>query len=368
MHYLCGINEKIREMEFTAKQIAEYIGGRVEGDETVKIHTFTKIEEGAPGAISFVANPKYTQYLYDTKASIVIVNDSLKIEKAVAVTLIRVADAYESIAKLLQVYQQLTARKREGTSSLASVASTASVGQGAFVGAFAVIGDHTSVGEHSQIYPGVVLGDNVRIGERTTLYPNVTVYDGCVIGNDVIIHSGSVIGADGFGFVPGENGYDKIPQIGNVVIEDNVEIGANTCIDRSTMSSTVIRRGVKLDNLIQIAHNVEVGANTVMSAQVGVAGSTTIGEWCMFGGQVGISGHIHIGDRTLLGAQSGAPGNIKGNETLLGSPPMNPKGFFKSQAIFRRLPEMYKQLNELQKQLDELKRTNNNAETKDAER
>lgn len=343
-------------MEFTARQIADAIGGKIEGNENAKVHTFAKIEGGAEGALSFLSNPKYIQHIYDTKASIVLVNDDLVLEKPVTTTLIRVKNAYEGIAKLLQIYSQATAKKRIGTSNLAAISQSATVADNAYVGAFAVIGDGTTVGEGSQIHPNVVLGDKVTIGKNCIIYPNVTIYDGCVIGNNVIIHSGAVIGADGFGFAPNTEGYEKIPQIGIVVIEDDVEIGANTCIDRSMMSRTVIHRGVKLDNLVQIAHNVVVGENTVMSAQVGIAGSTKIGAWCMFGGQVGIAGHIHVGDKTYLGAQSGVPGNIKGDTTLIGSPPMDPKAFFKSQAIIRRLPEMYKQLNELQKQVDELKK------------
>lgn len=205
------------------------------------------------------------------------------------------------------------------------------------------------------IYPNTVIGENVKIGNNTKIYPNVTIYENCKLGNNVTVHSGTVIGADGFGFAPNTDGYNKIPQIGIVTIEDDVEIGANTCIDRSTMGSTIIHKGVKLDNLIQVAHNVEIGENTVMSAQVGIAGSTKVGSWCMFGGQVGLAGHINIGDKTFLGAQSGVPGNIKGNQTLIGTPPMEPKAYFKSQAIFRKLPELYKQINELQKQIEELK-------------
>ena len=226
----------------------------------------------------------------------------------------------------------------------------------AYIGAFAVVGEGAVVGKGCQIYPHTVIGDGVKVGEGCLFYPNVTIYQGCKIGNHVTIHAGSVIGADGFGFAPNAEGYDKIPQIGIVIIEDNVEIGANTCIDRSTMGSTIIRKGVKLDNLIQVAHNCEIGENTVMSAQVGLAGSTKVGAWCMFGGQVGVAGHIQIGDKTFLGAQSGVPGSIKGNQTLIGTPPMEPKAYFKSQAIFRRLPDMYKQLAELQKQMDELKK------------
>ena len=223
------------------------------------------------------------------------------------------------------------------------------------MGPFACIGDNAVVGDNCQIYPHAVIGDNVKMGDNCLIYPNTTIYQGCKLGNNVTLHAGSVIGSDGFGFAPNAEGYDKIPQIGIVTIEDNVEIGANTCVDRSTMGSTFIRKGVKLDNLVQVAHNVEIGENTVMSAQVGIAGSTKVGSWCMFGGQVGLAGHITIGDRTLLGAQSGVPGNLKGNEELIGTPPMPLRQYFKSQAIFRRLPDMYKDLNDLKKEMESFK-------------
>lgn len=341
-------------MEFTAKQIADFIGGRVEGNDNATVHTFAKIEEGKEGAISFLSNPKYTQYIYETLSSIVLVNDDLKLEKPVSATLIRVKNAYESVAKLLQLYAA-SMPKKKGIDSLAFVSPKATIGKDVYIGAFAYIGDGAKIGDNSQIYPHAVVGDNVTIGDNSKIYANVTIYDGCKLGNNVTIHSGTVIGADGFGFAPNQEGYEKIPQIGIVIIEDDVEIGANTCVDRSTMGSTIIHKGVKLDNLIQVAHNVEIGENTVMSAQVGIAGSTKVGSWCMFGGQVGLAGHIHIGDKTFLGAQSGVPGNIKGNETLIGTPPMEPKAYFKSQVIFRKLPELYKQINELQKQVEELK-------------
>ena len=324
-------------MEFTAKQIADFVGGRVEGNEQAVVNTFAKIEEGKEGAISFLSNPKYTNYLYETKASIVLVNDDLVLEHPVSATLIRVKNAYECVAKLLQMYAA-TMPKKSGIHPLAFVAETAEVGKDVYIGPFAVIGEH------------------VKIGEGSMIFPNVTIYDGCQIGNHVTIHAGAVIGADGFGFAPNVDGYEKIPQLGIVVIEDNVEIGANTCIDRSTMGQTVIHRGVKLDNLVQIAHNCEVGANTVMSAQVGLAGSTKVGEWCMFGGQVGLAGHLTIGDHVNLGGQSGVSGNIKPGQTLIGSPAMEPSIFFKSSAIFRKLPEMYKEINDLRKELEELKK------------
>ncbi len=345
-------------MEFTARQIADFIQGKIEGDENVTVSTFAKIEEGIPHAISFLSNPKYTHYIYETKSSIVLINDDVILEKPVTATLIRVKNAYECIAQLLQLYQASLPRKKE-ISKLASISPTAQIGNNCYIGAFAYIGDNVVIGDDTQIYPHAVIDDGVKIGNHCTVYPNVTIYKECKLGNNVTIHAGSVIGADGFGFAPNAEGYDKIPQIGIVVIEDDVEIGANTCVDRSTIGTTTIHKGVKLDNLVQIAHNVEVGENTVMSAQSGVAGSTKIGKWCMFGGQVGIAGHITIGDKTFLGAQSGVPGSIKGNVTLIGTPPADPKLYFKSIAITRKLPEIYKQLNELQKQVDELRTLNN---------
>ena len=341
-------------MEFTAKQIADFIGGKVEGDGSVSVNTFAKIEEGTKGAISFLSNPKYTHYIYSTQSSIVLVNEDMVFDKPVNTTLIRVANAYECVAKLLQMYEA-SKPKKKGIDSLASIAQSATIGKDVYVGAFACIGENTVVGDNTIIYPHSVIGDGVTIGNGCLIYPNVTIYEGCRIGNRVTIHAGTVIGADGFGFAPNAEGYDKIPQIGIVTIEDDVEIGANTCIDRSTMGSTIIRKGVKLDNLIQVAHNVEIGENTVMSAQVGIAGSTKVGSWCMFGGQVGLAGHITVGDKTFLGAQSGVPGNIKGNQTLIGTPPMKPKAYFRSQAIFRKLPEMYRQLDEMQKEIEKLK-------------
>ncbi len=342
-------------MEFTAKQIAEFIQGRVEGDENAAVHTFAKIEEGVPGAISFLSNPKYTHYIYETQSSIVLVNEDVELEKPVSATLIRVKNAYESVAKLLQLYESMKPKKT-GIDPTASVSPKATIGKDVYIGAFVVIGDGATIGDGTQIYPHTVIGDGVTIGAGCLLYPNITVYQGCKIGNNVTIHAGSVIGADGFGFAPNTEGYEKIPQIGIVVIEDNVEIGANTCIDRSTMGQTIIRKGVKLDNLIQVAHNCEVGENTVMSAQVGMAGSTKIGAWCMVGGQAGFSGHIQIADKTFVGAQSGVIKNTKGNgEALIGSPAVDPKLFFKARAIDAKLPDMYKQIAALQKEIDAIK-------------
>ena len=342
-------------MEFTARQIAQVINGEIIGNENVTVNSFSKIEEGKPGSISFLANPKYTHYIYNTKASIVLIDKNAILEKPVETTLIKVNNAYECIAKLLQMYEA-TKPKKTGIDPLAFVSTNAKIGKNCYIGAFAYVGDNVSIGDNTQIYPHTTICENTTIGKKCTFYPNVTVYHGSVIGDGVILHAGSVIGSDGFGFAPSTNGYDKIPQIGVVTIENDVEIGANTCIDRSTMGSTYIRKGVKLDNLVQIAHNTDIGENTVMSAQVGVAGSTKVGQWCMFGGQVGLAGHIVIGNKVFLGAQSGVPGNIKDNQQLIGTPPMKQRPYFKSQAVFRRLPELYKQINDLQKQVEELQK------------
>jgi len=345
-------------MEFTAKQIAELIQGRVEGDENATISTFAKIEEGTPGAISFLSNPKYTHFIYETKSSVVLINEDVELEKPVSATLIRVENAYESVAKLLQFYESMKPAKK-GIDPLAFISPKAKVGEDVYVGAFACIGDGAVIGNGTQIYPHTVIGDSVTIGEKCLLYPNVTIYQGCKLGNNVTIHAGSVIGADGFGFAPNPDGYDKIPQIGIVVIEDNVEIGANTCVDRSTMGETIIHKGVKLDNLIQVAHNCEIGENTVMSAQAGMAGSTKIGAWCMAGGQAGFAGHIHVADKTFIGAQCGVISNTKGNgQQLIGSPAMDTKVFFKAKALYSKLPEMYRQIAALQKEIEELKSAN----------
>lgn len=341
-------------MEFTAQQIAELIKGRVEGDKDAKVSSFAKIEEGHEGAISFLSNKKYLHYIYETKSSVVLVDESLELERNVNCTLIRVKSAYEAVAQLLQLYESMKPRKR-GISDLAFIDPTATIGKDCYIGPFAYIGPKCVIGDNSIIHPHAALGDNVIVGKNTEIHSNAVIYHDCKVGNRCILHAGCVIGADGFGFAPSENGYDKIPQIGIVTIEDDVEIGANTCVDRSTMGSTFIRNGVKLDNLVQIAHNTDIGANTVMSSQVGVAGSTKVGEWCMFGGQVGISGHITIGNKVMLGAQSGVPGSIKDGQQLIGTPPMEMRSYFKSQAIFRRLPEMYNEINKLRKEIEELK-------------
>ncbi len=343
-------------MEFSAKQIAQFVQGVIEGDENATVNTFAKIEDGKPGAISFLSNPKYTHYIYDTESSIVLVDKSVELEKPTKATLVRVDNAYECVAKLLQLYESMKPKKT-GIDSLAFVSPSAKIGENVYIGAFAYVGDNVVIGDGCQIYPNVVICENAKVGNDCLFYPNVTIYHDCHVGNRVTLHAGSVVGSDGFGFAPSENGYDKIPQIGIVTIEDDVEIGANTCIDRSTMGSTYVRKGVKLDNLVQIAHNTDIGANTVMSAQVGVAGSTKVGQWCMFGGQVGIAGHITIGNKVFLGAQSGVPSSLKDDQTLIGTPPMEKLPYFKSQAIFQRLPDLYKQIQKLQKEVDELKKT-----------
>ena len=342
-------------MEFTAKQIAAFLQGEIVGNENATVHTFAKIEEGVPGAISFLSNPKYTPYIYDTQASIVLVNKDFVPEHEVKPTLIRVDNAYDSLARLLALYEQSKPRKT-GIDPLAFIAPTAQVGKDVWIAPFAYVGEHAVVGDRTRIYPHATVDDGARIGEDCTLYPGATVYHDCRIGNRCTLHAGSVVGADGFGFAPTPQGYEKIPQIGIAVLEDDVEIGANTCVDRATMGTTIVHKGVKLDNLVQIAHNDEIGSHTVMAAQAGVAGSTKVGEWCMFGGQVGVAGHIHIGDRVVFGAQSGVPSSVKSDQRLIGAPPMEEKPFFKSSAIFRKLPDMYFELNALRKELNEIKK------------
>ena len=341
-------------MEFSAKQIAAFIQGEIIGDENATVHTFAKIEEGIPGAISFLSNPKYTPYIYETEASIVLVNKDFTPEQEVKATLIKVDNAYESLAKLLNLYE-MSKPKRTGIDPRAYVAETAKIGKDVYIAPFACIGDHAEVGDNTVIHPHATVGGGAKIGSNCILYANATVYHDCRVGNNCILHAGCVIGADGFGFAPTPQGYEKIPQIGIVILEDNVEVGANTCIDRATMGATVIHSGVKLDNLIQIAHNDEIGSHTVMAAQVGIAGSTKVGEWCMFGGQVGIAGHLKIGNQVNLGAQSGVPGNKKSGSQLIGTPPMELKQYFKASIAQKSLPEMQIELRNLRKEIEELK-------------
>lgn len=342
-------------MEFSAQQIAAFLNGTVEGDPDVKVSNFSKIEEGKIGTLTFLANPKYEHYIYNTKASIVLVNNDFTPSSIVPATLIRVDNAYASLAMLLNMVEQ-SKKKENGIDSTAFIAKSASVDENAYIGAFAYIGNNAKVGKNCRIYPYAYVGDNVIIGDNTVLYPHVTIYEGCVVGCNCILHAGSVVGSDGFGFAPEGETYKKIPQLGNVVIEDDVEIGANTTIDRAVMDSTILRRGVKLDNLVQIAHNVEVGENTVMAAQVGIAGSVKIGKHCMFGGQVGLAGHIKIADHVNFGAQSGVISDIKEATTVLGAPAIPAKNFMRSSAIFGRLPEMYRTIGQLQREIEELKK------------
>ena len=341
-------------MKFTAKQIASFIGGEIVGNENAEIYTFAKIEEGVPGAISFLANPKYAEYIYTTQSSVVLVNKDFEPKSEIQATLIKVDNAYESLAKLMMMYEAAKPKK-QGISSLASIAGSAKIGENCYIAPFVVIGENCEIGDNCCIHDGVSIGDGAKVGNGCLLYAHVTVYHDCRIGNNCILHSGCVIGADGFGFAPTADGYNKIPQTGIVVIEDNVEVGANTCIDRATMGSTIIRNGVKLDNLVQIAHNDEVGSHTAMAAQVGIAGSTKIGQWCIFGGQAGISGHSTIEDRTTVGPQCGTIGNLKGGQTLLGSPAMDAKEYIRAAAYMKRLPEMDKKIKQLTKELEALK-------------
>ncbi len=342
------------QVSFTAEQIATVLKGTVEGDPSVKVNNFSRIEEGKPGTLTFLANPKYIHHIYTTKASIVLVNDDFKPEQPVQATLIRCANAYAALAVLLDLVEK-TKPQKVGVEPMSYISDSASVGTDVYVGGFAYIADNAQVGNNVKIYPQSYIGDDVKIGDNTIIYPGVKIYSGCIIGNNCIIHAGAVIGSDGFGFAPENGVYKKIPQMGIVIIEDDVEIGANTTVDRAVMDATIIRKGVKLDNLIQIAHNVEVGENTVMAAQVGVSGSTKIGKQCMFGGQVGLGGHITIGDNANIGAQSGIISNIEPNAKILGAPAIPVRDFFRSSVIFPKLPEMYRQIAQLQKEIDALK-------------
>jgi len=344
-------------MEFNAKTIAGFLKGEIEGDPDVVVNNIAKIEEGKPGDISFLANPKYEQYLYTTKSSIVLVNKSFISSTKVNATLIRVDNAYDAFASLLQLVVQSKPVKK-GIHPTAVIEPSASIGEDVYIGPYAYVGENCKIGERVLLFPHVYVGDNTVIGNDTVLNPGVKVYHECRIGQKCVIHAGTVIGSDGFGFAPqSENEFLKIPQIGNVVIEDNVEIGANVAIDRATMGSTVIRKGVKIDNLIQIGHNVEIGENTVMAGQVGIAGSTKIGRNCMFGGQVGIAGHLKIADGTKIGAQSGIPGDVKKeNSILLGYPAIDHRDFLRSSILFKRLPEINTRIEKMAKDIDLIKK------------
>ncbi|HEY4788123.1 MAG TPA: UDP-3-O-(3-hydroxymyristoyl)glucosamine N-acyltransferase [Bacteroidales bacterium] len=341
-------------MEFTAQTIAGFLQGKVEGNPEAKVTDVSKIEEGKPGTLSFLANPKYEKYLYTTDASIVIVNNSLTLAQPVKATLIRVPDSYQAFASLLELYNSMIPNKT-GIEQPSSIAASAKVGENVYIGAFTYISDNVQLSNNVKVYPQCYIGDNVVIGENTIIYPGVKIYHNCKIGANCIIHGGSVIGADGFGFAPQseDNNYKKIPQIGNVVIEDHVEIGSNTTVDRATMGSTILRKGVKLDNLIQIAHNVEVGENTVMAAQTGVAGSTKVGRDCMFGGQVGIANHVTIANGVKLGAKTGVNSSIKKeNEVMIGSPVQPFSEYMKCFVIFRHLPDLKHDLDDIKRKLE----------------
>lgn len=345
-------------MQFTAQQIASMIQGEVIGNANAIISSVAKIEEAKQGDLSFVANVKYEPYLYTTQATVIIVNNSIELQKPIAATLIKVNDAYAAFATLLEKYNEILSPKtKNGIEQPSFISDSASIGKDVYVGAFAYIGDNAVIGDNSKIYPNSYIGDNTTIGNNTTIFAGVKIYHQCIVGNSVIIHSGVVIGSDGFGFALQQNGsYKKIPQLGNVVIEDNVEIGANTTIDRATMGSTVIKRGVKLDNLIQIAHNVTIGEHTVIAAQAGVSGSTKLGAHCIVGGQAGIVGHISLANGSKVNAQSGVSKSIKEeNKAVTGSPAYDYNSALRSQAIMKNLPELLKRLETLEKQVAGIK-------------
>lgn len=341
-------------MEFTAKQIAAFIGGEIVGDENAKVCTFAKIEEGMSGALSFLANPKYTSYIYDTQSSIVLVNSDFVAEKPIKATLIKTANAYESLAKLMTLYESMKPKKT-GISPMASVAASATIGENVYIGPFVCIGEKAVIGAGTIIEANTSVGDNATVGCNCILYNGVSIYNDCKVGNRCILHAGSVVGSDGFGFAPSANGYEKIPQIGIAILEDDVEIGANTCIDRATMGATVIKRGVKLDNMVQVAHNVVIDEHTVMAAQCGIAGSTKVGSWCMVGGQTGISGHIQIGNQVKVGGHSAISNSVKDGKAVMGYPAFEHAQFARASVIFKKLPEMYREMDALRKEIESLK-------------
>ncbi|TDW51527.1 UDP-3-O-[3-hydroxymyristoyl] glucosamine N-acyltransferase [Flavobacterium sp. 270] len=346
-------------MKFTAEQIAGILEGEVVGNPNAEVSRLSKIEEGEEGSLTFLANPKYINHIYTTKASVTIVNDSFIPESEITTTLIKVEDAYASFSKLLQFYNQVKLNKN-GIETNSFLSEGTKYGENLYLGAFSYVGQNVVLGENVKIYPNSFIGDNVIIGDNVYIFAGAKIYSETVIGDFCTIHSGAIIGADGFGFAPNEDGeYDKVPQIGNVIIEDNVDVGANTTIDRATLGSTIIRKGVKLDNQIQIAHNVEIGKNTIIAAQTGVAGSTKIGENCMIGGQVGIVGHLTIGNNVRVQAQSGVTRNIKDGEILQGSPTFNLSDFSKSYVHFKNLPKIVAELEDLKKQIINPKNGNN---------
>ncbi|MCR5180235.1 MAG: UDP-3-O-(3-hydroxymyristoyl)glucosamine N-acyltransferase [Bacteroidaceae bacterium] len=342
-------------MEFKAQQIAEYLGGTVEGNPDASVSTFAKIEEGVEGALSFYYDPKFEPYMYQTQSSVVLVPTTFQPSQPLSPTLIRVADPRMAIARLLDLVEKMKP-KRSGIDPLASIAPTAKIGKNVYIAPFAVIEEGAEIGDDTQIYSHTTICDGAKVGKECVLYPNVTIYHDCVVGDRCILHSGCVVGADGFGFQPSAEGYQKIPQIGIAVLEDDVELGANSCVDRAMMGKTIIHKGAKIDNLVQIGHNVEVGSNTVLCGQVGVAGSTKIGEWCTLTGQVGVAGHIVVADHTTAGAQSGISGSIKKpGQTLLGSPAIDAKVAMRSYIATKGLPDMVAKLRQLQKDVEALK-------------
>jgi len=340
-------------MKFTAQQIADLLNGNIEGNGNVEVRSVAKIEDGCHGDLCFLANEKYTPFIYSTNASVVIVNNSFTPDKNINATLIKVEDAYSSFSKLLQVYNKIKFNKI-GLSDKADINTNTTIGNDAYIGAFTTISEGVIIGENVKIYPNCYIGENVKIAKNTIIFPNVSIYHDCEIGENNIIHSGVVIGSDGFGFAPDEdNNYNKISQIGNVEIGNDVEVGANTTIDRATMGSTIIENGVKLDNMIQIAHNVIIGRNTVIAAQTGIAGSTKIGKHCMIGGQVAVSGHLNIADEVKVAGQSGIAGDItEKGKVVQGPMAFDIRDFQRSYIVFRKLPEMYKSLRNLQKKID----------------
>ena len=338
-------------MQFTAEMIAGLLGGTIVGDKNATVSTVSSIDGGKQGSLAYLTNPKYEEFIYTTEASIVLVDNTFEPKAEVKTTMIKVANVGECVLNLLEMYNASRPRKK-GISKLASINEAATVGENCYVGDFTVIEQGAKIGDNVQLYPQCYVGDNVTIGEGTKIYPGVKIYEGCVIGKNCIIHSGVVIGADGFGFAPKEDGtFAKIPQLGNVVIEDNVELGANTCIDRAKTDTTYIRQGVKLDNLIQIGHNVEIGANTVMSAQVGIAGTSKVGRNCFVAGQVGVADHITIGDRVKIGSKSGIDKSVGDDEIRFGYPALPGIQYHRSFAVFRQLPEMSQKLRELEKRI-----------------
>ncbi len=339
-------------MKFTAQQIAGILEGEIVGNPEVEVSKLSKIEEGTKGSLTFLANPKYTSYIYTTKASIAIVNKSFEPEQDISATLIKVEDAYKSFSKLLEYYNQVKLNK-QGVEQPVFISESAQYGSNIYIGAFSYIGDNVTIGDNVKIFPNSYIGDNVSVGNDTIIFAGAKIYSESIIGNNCVINSGAIIGADGFGFAPNEKGeYSKVPQTGNVIIEDHVDVGAGTTIDRATLGSTVIRRGVKLDNQIQIAHNVEIGKNTVIAAQTGIAGSTKIGENCQIGGQVGIVGHITIGNNVKIQAQSGIGRNVKDDEVLQGSPALSYGDYNKSYVYFKNLPKIVKGITEIEKKVD----------------